>query len=61
MTVKRIAKWAFHVFLAVSVSMLILRVLSVTGADKYWYYGCGGGYACLYFVLHWATIKWREK
>jgi hypothetical protein len=61
MTVKRIAKWAFHLFLAASVSMLILDILSATGADKYWYFRCGAGYVCIYLVLDRATREWREK
>jgi hypothetical protein len=61
MTVKKIAKWAFHLFLAASVSMLILDILSATGADKYWYYRCGAGYVGIYLILDRATRKWREE
>jgi hypothetical protein len=61
MTVKRIAKWAFHLFLAVSVAMFILDILSATGADKYWYFRCGAAYVCIYLVLDRATREWREK
>jgi hypothetical protein len=48
-------------FLAASVSMLILDILSATGTDKYWYYRCGAGYVGIYLILDRATREWRGK
>jgi hypothetical protein len=61
MSVKRIAKRVFFVFLASCVSFFILRVLSFIGGGKYWHYVGGAGYACFYFILDKATLEWRRK
>jgi hypothetical protein len=61
MTVKRIAKWVFYFFIAMSVSIFILAVLSATDADKYWYYRCGAGFTVFCFILESATREWRSK
>jgi hypothetical protein len=60
-SVKRIAKWVFYMFLSASVSMLILQVLSYTGADKYRYYVAGVCYVWIHLILDRATIEWRSK
>jgi hypothetical protein len=54
-------KTLFYFFMAFFVCVTILEALRVFGFDKYGYFAGGAVYACLHFVLHWATIKWRGK
>jgi hypothetical protein len=61
MTVKRIAKSAFTVFLSFCVSWSVLDVLGVFGCDKYAYYSGGVVFFCLHIILDRATLEWRRK
>ena len=61
MTVKRIAKSVFTLFVSASVSIAVLQVLYVLGVDKYWYYAAGAVYVWIHLILDKATVKWREK
>jgi hypothetical protein len=61
MTVKRIAKSVFTLFISASVSVAVLQVLYVLGVDKYGYYVVGAAYVWIHSILDRATVKWREK
>jgi hypothetical protein len=61
MTVKRMAKSMFFIFLVSCVSFFILQILDIIGGDKYTYYVGGAVYPCLYSIVDRATMKWRRK